>query len=166
MLSYPQDANMPLATGKREIMQLAGDAPDPTGLTDYRGAQSTLRLNGGKREVVVVYHDVLMTVDVYALPGEPMHISLLCPRCHKPLRIPGDRKSIDFEPNALNPARIAAAGLPPEVAAVAATGKLSVEPFECTWELGDDKHVAGGLHTGTNLCRLRIAIDNNRAKDA
>lgn len=158
------------ATGKRrELVQLAGDAPDPTGTTNHRGALSTMRLTGGKQEIIVVHKDVFLTVDVYALPGEPMKIHLLCPRCHKHLTIPGYRKAILFEPGERNPQRstIVASGRP-ELVSMADLGRLSVEQFECTWEIGDVKHVSSGIrgvHTGASLCRLRLVIDNNVARE-
>lgn len=172
----------PLASGKREVVQLAGDAPDPTGLTDQIGRQSTHRLTGGKQEVVVVYGDLLMTLDVYALPEEPMRVQIICPRCHKHSTIRGDQKKIEYEPKAMNPMSatiLAMAGGAQqellgswsrntalvELASIANFGRLSVEPFECAWEIGDAKHVPGALHTGASLCRLRLVIDNNRARE-
>ena len=180
----------PNSTGRREVVQLAGDAPDPTGVTSDLGLLSTHRLTGGKQEVVVVFGDLLLTADVYALPGEPMKIHLICPRCHKMLTIAGDQKRIQYEPGPPNPARQRIA----EVAGVAADrvrelhsydhvrvqrghdeamylvsranfGRLSIETFECTWEITDDPHVAGAVHTGGSLCRLRIVIDDNRARE-
>lgn len=158
----------PAVPGKRrEIVQLAGDAPDPTGMSALRGAQSTTSLCGGKHEVVVLYRDTFMTVDVYLVPGAPPEIHIICPRCHKASRISGDQKAIDYDPRATNPVRTeAVASGSPELAAIAGHGRLSVEPFECTWEVGGDKHVAGGVHTGASLCRQKLAIDDNRAKDA
>lgn len=159
----------PLASGKREVVQLAGDAPDPLGLSSARGRMSTTHLTGLKREVLVLYRDLVMTVDVYEVPGEPLKLHLYCPRCQKHSTVPGDRKAIDFDGAASNPACrdiLAMGTVPPELHAVAAVGRLSVATFECAWELGDERHVAGALSTGTTLCRLRIAIDNNRAKDA
>lgn len=158
-----------LATGKRPVVQLAGDAPDPTGLTDYRGAMSTTRLIDGRSEVVVLYKDLLMTVDLYFVPGEPLRAHLYCPRCQKHSTVRGDYKAIDFDPAAANPAFsdiMATGAIPPELARIAAVGRLSIETFECPWEIGDDKHVPGVVRTGASMCRLRIAIDNNRAKDA
>lgn len=156
----------PLASGKREVVQLAGDAPDPTGLTTQTGLQSTHRLTGGKQEVVVVYGDMLMTLDVYALPGEPMRVQIICPRCHKHSTIRGDAKKIEYDAKALNPQsrRIhLLAQSVAEIAAISVFGRLSVEPFECAWEIGDAPHVPGAVHTGATLCRLRLVIDNNRA---
>ena len=158
----------PPDTGKRRpVVQLAGDAPDPSGMSRHLGAQSTTRLTGGKQEVVVVYQGMFLTVDVYQIPGEPMKVHLYCPRCHKHATVPGDRKAIDFEPAAVNPERTAirATGRP-ELMDLADFGRLSIETFECPWELGDQQHVQGAVQVGTSLCRLRIAIDRNRVRDA
>ncbi len=155
-----------LATGKREVVQLAGDAPDPTGVTQARGAQSTTSLTAAKREVVVVYKDLLLTVDIYVL-GAVMTAYLYCPRCHKALAIPGDRKAIAYEPQSANPMRSEIlASRRPELVHLADHGRLSIETFECTWEIDGAPHVAGRHHTGASLCRMRMAIDGNRARDA
>lgn len=164
-----------LATVKREVVQLAGDAPDPTGMTALRGAQSTTRLSAGKREVVVVYKGMFLTVDIYIIgPGgvggsgaATLTAYLVCPRCHKVLTVPGNRKTIDYEPGSANPVRTEIlASKQPELVHLADQGRLSIETFECTWEIDDAPHVAGRHHTGTSLCRLRLAIDGNRARDA
>lgn len=149
------------------VVQIAGDAPDPTGVSGLRGVQATHHLNAGKQEVVVVYGDLFMTVDVYRVPGEPVRVHLICPRCHKTSQATGDRKAIAFDPSAPNPQRAhILASRQPEIAAIAATGRLSIEAFECAWEIGDTQHVQGGLHTGVTLCRQRLVIDDNRARDA
>lgn len=147
------------AARQREVVQIAGDT--------HAGLASMTSLTAGKHEVVVVYKDLLMTVDVYAVPGEPLKLHLYCPRCHKHSTVPGDRKAIDFDPRAPNPQQAAIrATSAPELVALAAFGKLSVEAFECPWEIGDEQHAKTAVHTGVTLCRMRLAIDNNRAKDA
>lgn len=163
-----QALGMPsVASGKRTVVQLAGDAPNPTGMTSHVGAQSVTSLTTGKQEVIVVYRGMFLTVDVYAVPGAPLTVHLLCPRCRKHATVRGEHKRIEFEPAAANPMRteILAAG-DPALAQLAERGRISIEAFECPWEIGADKHVQGGVHTGVSLCRLRIAIDQNRAKDA
>jgi len=156
----------PISAGtRREVVQIAGDAPAPGAMGP--GISSTQHLTAGKQEVLVVFGDLLLTVDLYTLPGEPVKCHLICPRCHKQLQIQGDRKKIEFEPRSLNPIRPTLGNaLAPEVARIADFGRLSIETFQCTWEMGDDLHVAGGVHTGASLCRLRLVIDNNRAREA
>jgi hypothetical protein len=156
-----------LASGKREVVQLAGDPANPT----PAGLQSTTHLTGGKQEVVVVYGDLLMTLDVYALPGEPMRVQIICPRCRKHSTIRGDQKKIEYEPTSLNPraalvkAMVGHSQAELDLVTAAQFGRLSIEPFECAWEIGDAPHVAGAVHTGASLCRLRLAIENNRARE-
>lgn len=160
----------PMFQNRRNIVQLAGDVPDPTGVTSHRGIQSTHILTGAKQEVLVLFGDLVLTVDLYALPGEPVRVQLICPRCCKHSTITADRKRIEFDPKAPNPQRSAILELArgatlPEVVGIADYGRLSIETFECTWEVGNDRHVAGGLHTGASLCRLRLIIDDNRARE-
>jgi len=165
-----------LATGnRREVVQLAGDAPDPTGATGARGLQSTHRLTGGRQEVIVLYKDLLLTVDLYALPGEAVKAHLICPRCHNCSTVPGDQKRIEYDPLAVNPIRMQileasrAASQSWErdaLVGLADFGRLSIEAFECSWEMGNDRHVRGAVHTGGSLCRLRLVIEDNRAQDA
>ena len=162
------DTRSPLAP-KREVVQLAGDAPDPTGLTDHSGLLSTYRLNAGKQEVGIIYRDMVLTVDVYVQPA-PLKIHIICPRCLKRSMIGADRKKIDFDPIALNPTfgRIALVARREDLPELAHLqfGRLSVEAFQCTWEMGNDSHVPGPMHTGASLCRLKLVIDNNRAVEA
>ena len=138
------------------VVQLAGDPQ--TGLT------STHYLTRGKQEVVVIFRDLFMTLDVYSIPGEPVRVHLICPRCHKASSISAARKAIDYDPLAQNPQsrRLLASGQPDLARSL--LGQISIEPFECTWEIGDDK-AAKGLHTGASLCRQRLVIDNNLAKE-
>ena len=151
-------------------VQLAGDAPDPRGLSDVRGMASTHHMTAGKHEVLVVFGDHLLTVDVYAIPGEPVVAHLICPRCHKTLTVRGDQKTIDFDSAAPNPQarRLLATGNP-EIVQIARTGRLSIEAFECTWEMGGDQHAQSAIrsvHTGASLCRQRMAIEDNRGQEA
>jgi len=179
-MSHPYTVNLsdprvramidPGASGSEQpVVQLAGDAPDPTGLTQNVGMMSTTRLTAGKHEVVVVFGDLFMTLDVYALPGEPVRVHLICPRCHKASSISAERKAIDFDPRVVSPiAKRLAATRAPELAG-SALGKISIETFECAWEIGDDRHASGrsrSVHTGASMCRLRLAIDDNVAKEA
>lgn len=133
-------------SARRELVHLAGDADAPDG----RGLSSTHRADALKEEVRVTYKDFVLTVDVYRHPGEPAQVHLICPRCRHQLRVTADRKAIDFEPTDN----------------VAAGGRLSIEPFECTWEMGNDEHHQGALFAGTTLCRWKVGITNNIAKDA
>ena len=157
------DQRIKPAAGKRELVQVAGDMD--------HGLTSTVRLTAGKTEVLVLVPkgDVpLMTVDVYAMPGEPLKVHILCPRCKNHLTIPGDKKAIEWDPKAENPrARsIAGLGIPPHMQEMAKLGKISIEPFECTWELDKNARVGANEFSGGNLCRWRAAIDNNLVKDA
>lgn len=151
---------------KREMVQLAGDAPDPTGRSNLRGVASTTRLDTSKLEVFVAYRGRTgqfdLTVDVYAIPGEPIEVHLICPKCRHQLRITSEMKKIEYELGADRPYTFVDGSSMPSNG-----GRLSVEPFQCTWEMPEANAHTPGLRThGLTLCNLKLAIDENVAKDA
>jgi len=144
--------NAVLDHDREELVHLAGDAPDPMadvlGFEHARGVgiQSTIRMTKqAKGHPKIRYKDFLLEADVYDLAGEPLWVHLICPRCHHALKISADKKSIDYD-----------RAVTPELG-----GRLSVEPFMCTWELPEGRRQEFGI----GLCRWRVAIDNNVAKD-
>lgn len=138
---------------RREMVQLAGD-PE-------HGIHATTRLDTMKQEVLVTYKDFLLTFDVYVLPGEPIELHYICPRCRNKGRITAARKHIAFEPGESRPITL------PDGKKTVTGGSLSIEPFECSWELPDaGEHKQGIRAGGITLCRLKLAVDNNVAKDA
>lgn len=149
---------------KNELVQIAGDMD--------HGMMSTTRLDLGKHEIIVAVgpspSDGVLTVDVYAIVGEPLKIHIVCPRCKHQLTIDGDKKPIDYDRLAENPLpRSYKNDLPLELARKAVYGKLSVQTFQCTWELEDQMQDAGkDVHViaGGSLCRFRGAIDKNVLK--
>lgn len=145
----------------KTLMTFAGD--------EVGGMQSKIDLDVDKLMVAVWYErkELLLELDVHALPGEPILLIAICPKCQNAIRIPGDRKRIEWDPQAENPMRrVIAARLPPHHVHRAARGRLSVEPFECTWEMNAKQAVSSDLTIGKgNLCRWRGAIDNNRVKE-
>ena len=92
---------------------------------------------------MVRYKDRIMQAEVYPSPDKKgLMVHIHCPRCTHVNVIRTERKHIEYDPE---------------------TNDLSIEPYECTWELGDrdNERIAFGI----GLCRLRIAIDHNIAKD-
>jgi len=158
-----------LATGKREreLVQIAGDAPDPTG-TGPSGRATTYQLN---RTAVahprIWYRDRVITADVYKHAGEPMMVHLICPRCRHALRITSDRKDISLDLT-VPPPRSLLADLPPaEREGAIASGRIDVSAFECPWELPDaGEHEPGLVTGGMTLCRWKVGIEHNVARDA
>lgn len=153
-----------------EMVPLAGDGdPTRTGIvsqstrsrdpngTGAVGASSGVQLDKTKDATVVIrYKDRLIEADVYAFPGAPIKLVLLCPRCGNALNVESDKKQMSFEKHA-----------PHAVGDFINMGRLNVEPFECTWELPDaGVHVPGLVSAGTSLCRWRVGISNNIARDA
>lgn len=160
------------ASRKRELVQVAGDVTSPDGTMDG-GMATTWHLNRSAiGHPFVIYKQSILVVDIYEVPGEPMTVSLICPRCHHALTVSAARKKMEFDRvhGAPNPTRLQEEALAacmttpttiPPKAELQRFGKLSVQTFECTWEMGKDRS-----EFGTTLCRWKVAIDNNVAKDA
>lgn len=165
---------MSLYDAAREEMEvLGGDyARDPSGVGAIKqgvmsdpmgergkGLASQTNFGHGKTTTVIRYKDKLIEADVYALPNTPVHVVIMCPRCGNASTIKGERKAIDWRPHA-----------PQKIGELVNAGIISIEPFECSWELPD-----AGQHNARNtrqisgfapLCRLKLAVDKNVAKDA
>jgi hypothetical protein len=96
-----------------------------------------------------------------------MRVQIICPRCHKHSTIRGNQKKIEYDPKIMNPMmrHIMFYASSPRDFVHATFGRISIEAFECAWEIGDAKHVTGALHTGASLCRLRLVIEDNRAME-
>lgn len=140
---------------ERELVHICGDVPDPTAQNSgIRGSETHYDLAAGGRigQVPVRYRsksgaELLLTIDVYHHPGEPLEVLLLCPQCSTPaqqhqLRITSQMKHIDYDRE---------------------KNVLSVEKFGCTWELDTAKPV--GLIGNANLCGWSAVIDRNVARD-
>lgn len=155
---------------KEEMIPLAGDgdptrsglvsqtrrAFDPTG-TGQVGASSGVQLDKTKDCTVVVrWKDMLLEVDVYKFEGAPLKLVLMCPQCGNTLNIESDKKQMALEKHA-----------PQQVGEFMNYGKLDVEPFQCTWEKRDaGPHVPGLVSGGLSLCKWKVGISNNVARDA
>ena len=143
----------------KSMVHVAGD--------EDRGLMSTTRLDIGKHEVGVIFRPKgsatmiagVLTVDVYAIPGEPVKLHLICPKCHHTLTVNANRKPIDWNPAAPCPfPRTLRDVLPPESHYLALhPGVVSVEEFQCTWELEDRQQDSGkdvGVIAGGSLCKF------------
>lgn len=132
-----------------EEIHVAGDSPELTqklGLFDL--TRNAYRV---KVALPTKYKGDHVYCEVYLHPDGSREVHWMCPRCHgggvgHMSRIHSSRKQIDYDPSRR----------------VAVGGELNVEPFMCTWELGEDRRMEFGL----GLCRLVMVIDNSIAKDA
>jgi hypothetical protein len=117
------------APGDRELVHIGGDVPDPSRQTSTRGFMSTVRLDKTAWGHPIIQYrdragnDFVLTADVYRMPDAPLKVMLFCPRCSTPnemhtLSITSDRKKIEYDPKAGDPAK---------------GGRLSIEAFKCTW---------------------------------
>ncbi len=133
-----------------ELYQIAGDRPDnlPPELAAGSGAIAARPTAHAYVRYRTASHvdPLVLEVDIYQVPGAPTRVLLLCPRCRNSLTITSDRKEMRVQ----LPAR----------GAEAAGAVISVAPFQCTWELTQQKALGG------ELCRWKGAIDNNVARDA
>jgi len=81
----------------------------------------------------------LIECEVYQV-GDVYSVHTVCPKCRRVLWIDGSRKPVEYDQ---------------------ARGELRVEPFKCTWEMGEERRAFG-----IGLCNLRLAYDGKTAKDA
>ena len=135
----------------RETLEhLVGDDPSlHTGPTQSVRDLDMSRNALGKARVR--YRDMMIFVEVYQHPGEPIQIHWMCPRCgllnaKRMSSIRGDRKRIDFDARRN----------------VEDGGRLDVETFVCPWELESDGR---RMEFGLGMCGLRLVIDNNIARE-
>ncbi len=157
---------------KKEIFQVSGD--------QSQGVVAGLNLtNSALCKPVVLYKgrgmERILTLDVFALPGTPMYVVLYCPLCqirdpenkyNRSLTIKETNKKIDLDPKAMpkipgfsTQELIHDLGLQNQDEL---RGRISIEPFKCTWE--EDPELKRGF--GLSCCDWKVSITNNIAKDA
>lgn len=167
---------------QHELFEIAGDAPDPVGLSRGRGAVASTNLHKSAiSKPVVLYRDRLLTVDVYRGPvGEPDYLLLFCPLCIDrytrwgrkevpSLRIRADNKAWQCEIKELPTRVLKELHMKPEELVTYLKlqtiddirGKLSCQEFRCTWE------PEPGLKKqyGFGQCSWHVAIDENIVRD-
>lgn len=158
----------------KETFHVAGDAADPTGgrasgvAPGYRLTQSAL--GHPKCLYAIGGREMIVEIDVYQLPDQPLYLHLLCPHClarefneRNALRVTADRKQIAYD----------AAGVPPpfpnwtqaqmaQAFPQGVGGLLSVQtPFRCAWEIDPRYREQLG-----NVCDFHVVIDNNVIRPA
>jgi hypothetical protein len=145
---------------------MKGDAADPSG-TGKRGISSGVDFSKTAKGHPIVFYraqdgtEFFLTADVYALPGEPMAVHIYCPLCANHLIIRQDNKAIDYDPDA----RVVIPGFRSEeiIAGLGVAdlgGRLSVEPFRCTWEEKPELRRSYGF----GVCGWSVSIQNNVAR--
>lgn len=123
-----------------ELYTIKEDALDPAG-TGQVGKSATIGLNkSAVAKPLIRYKDFVIEADLYNMDGEFM-VHLYCPKCRNALSIKGSQKKIDYS----------------------TSDGLSVEPFMCTWELDPEGR---RMEFGLGLCRWKVGISNNIARDA
>lgn len=144
-------------SGRGAVRQ--GVMADPDGERG-RGLASQTNFDHGKTTAVIRYKDKLIEADVYAIGDAPIQVVILCPRCGNASTVRGDKKPVEWSPH-----------VPEKVGLLVNAGTISIAPFECAWEMPGKVHEkASGnrsvIMKSDNLCRLKLAVDKNVAKDA
>lgn len=162
----PQTEQLEFIAGDQPAVVQQGRAADPMG-TGLVGNHSTVRLDkSALGHPLVRYKDHVLECDIYPLLGAAwdgasagaLEVILICPNCRHQLRVTSDKKAIEFAPGM---PELDDAGQP------IVRGTLSVEPFQCTWELDTTRDVKATVQShGDNICRWRVGIDKNVARDA
>jgi hypothetical protein len=131
---------------KESLYHIAGEAPDPSGAEpELRGHQSSLDLTrSALAHPLIRWRDRVIEADLYEMDSK-LVLHIICPKCSTPevphaLWVRQGQKDILWRPE---------------------TGELSVEAFSCTWELPEGRRQEFGL----GLCRWRVAIEKNFARD-
>lgn len=126
---------MPGSTRRATMTQVAGDENHGISSTTYmdRGKQEVALLVRPKNSITMV--SGIATVDVYAIPDEPLKVHLYCPRCRRQLQIDGAKKAIDWRPTDTHPHAAELRGvLEPDARWLAQNlGVISIAEFQCTW---------------------------------
>ncbi len=135
---------------REELYQIAGDRP--TDLPPELAGGTTGAVARGTGRAFVRYTSkwavdpLIIEMDIYAIPGVPIEVHLICPKCLKALKISQANKAMEWSPPAPDVER--------------GGGVISIAPFECTWELTDQVELGG------ELCRWKAGVTNNVARDA
>lgn len=165
---------------KRDIWEISGD--------QNRGTMSGVNMTNTAICKPVVYYNSarhgmerFLTLDVYKVEGAPMHAIVYCPLCqtrdpnnqrNMSLRICETNKKIDLDikampkfPGISNQDLIKHLGLG---RLDDLRGRISIEPFGCTWEEEEDVNKGGSMIGGgliSACCNWRVVIENNIARD-
>ena len=137
------EAMKPFDPEREELYHIAGNVPDPSGGSDRLGAQSSMDMTAGAlAHPMIRWRDRVIEGDLYDMGGK-LVLHILCPRCSTPeaphaLWVREREKAMEWDPGR----------------------GLSVEAFECTWELP-----GGRKEFGVGMCRWRVAIERNVARE-
>ena len=153
--------------GGRSIFSIRDDVRDPSGVSAASGLAPGYNFTGSAEGHPVLYYrhkggnEFLITADVYRVEGAPLYVILYCPLCRNSLKIAQDNKAIEWEPDGRARLSVrdeeitAALGVVPR-------GVLSVEAFQCAWEVEPTLRRSFGFA----VCPWRVAIERNVVRDA
>lgn len=131
---------------EREELFTIKDDPMPPGMKNVGMSSKTDLTAGAIGHPLIRWRDQVMEADVYAMPGEPMKVHIVCPKCHTFSWVKQEAKAMSYEPGRGDPRN---------------GGELNIEKFKC---MGDN--VEGRRRDfGLGMCNWRVAIDKNIARD-
>ena len=107
-------------------------------------------------------NDFFLTVDIHALPGQPITAYIYCPLCNNHLTVKQTNKAIDYDPAAsVKIPGYATEEILAGLGIDSLGGRLSIEPFRCSWEEKPELRRSFGF----GVCGWSVAIDNNVARN-
>ncbi len=140
---------------------------DPSGTGLVGRSVGEQNLSGADGHPIILYKakdgtDFFLTADVHTIPGQPITVYIYCPLCNNHLTIKQTNKAIDYDPQAS--VKFPGYSAPEVMAGLGVAslgGRLSIEPFRCSWEEKPDLRRSFGF----GVCEFSIAIDNNVARN-
>lgn len=173
---------MPNEEAAKEIFHVAGNVPDPGGTGVHGISPGHTFTNVAIGHPLLIYKtgadEGILEADVYKLPGQPMYIHLVCPKClargvWHGLKITEGQKQFHFELEApptwpgwsrVNMRSAIARDIfkvEPHQIPHHWGGTLSCMPFECSFEAEPEP----GREFSFSKCGWRVCIDNNVVRD-
>lgn len=156
----------------KETFHVAGDMPDPAG-TGLRGTAPGYRFTQAALGHPMCHYtfgpggDTIIEMDVYAPPGTPMYVHLICPHClvrskvTQTLTIKADQKEMSYDPRGIAPTFPGWTDAQMARTYPRGTGGLiSIARFRCAWEMDPKAAVAQG-HSANPICDFDVVIENN-----
>lgn len=161
-----------MSNPSKEVFQIYGDQADPS---RSKGLMPTYNLtNTAASKPVILWEDMLLTMDVYTLPNAPSYGIIFCPQCarngrHNALRISQENKRFEIDLDRKPLELLKRLGMTADQLAQDLglshvddlNGTISTEPIRCSWEEEPDLQRSFGL----GVCGWHVAIDNNVARN-
>lgn len=158
----------------KEVYEVFGDPTAPAGAQN-RGISSGYNFeNTAAAKPLILWDDMLLTMDVYMLPEAPAYGIIFCPQCARngrqnALRISQENKKFEIDLGRKPTALLRKLGVSSEQLAKDLglystddlNGLISIEHIRCSWEEDPDLRRGYGL----GVCGWSVVIENNIARN-